>query len=77
MENEKKNKEVHTSRKWIVTIWAMIIGTVIVLFCGVSSIMGNNIPDGFIGLATLSISTAIAYIGGNVWQKNIDHKETR
>lgn len=79
MENKVENKETqtHISRKWIIAVWAMTVGTVIVLTLGVCAIIGRPIPEGFGGLATLLFSTGIAYIGGNVWQKNIDHKETR
>ena len=64
-----------TSRKWIVTVWAMIIGTLLVVFGGVCCVMGKDYPDGFVGLATLLFGTGVAYIGGNVWQKQIQAKE--
>lgn len=63
-----------TSRKWIVTVWAMIAGTAIIIFTGVCSIMGKVVPESFGKLSLLLFSTAIAYIGGNVWQKRIFHK---
>lgn len=68
---EKKN----VSRKWIVTVWAMIAGTVIIAISGFCAFTGKDIPDGFTGLATLLFTTGIAYIGGNVWQKQIYAKE--
>lgn len=74
MEAEDKAKKT-SSRKWMVTVWAMAVGTLIVVFSGVCSVMGLRFPDGMIGLATLLCSTGIAYIGGNVWQKQIFSKE--
>lgn len=70
MEDNKKEKKA-TSRKWIVTVWAMIVGTVIIVISGFCAFTGKDIPDGFTGLATLLFTTGIAYIGGNVWQKQI------
>lgn len=75
MAEDKEDREVKTSRKWAVTVWAMVVGTVIVLFEGFCAISGKPIPEGFNGLALLLFSTAIAYIGGNVWQKQIFKKE--
>lgn len=63
-----------TSRKWIVTVWCLTVGTLVVVFCGICYIMGREVPSGFIGLATLLFGTGVAYIGGNVWQKQIFHK---
>ena len=74
MEDNKKEKKA-TSRKWIVTVWAMIVGTVIICISGFCAFTGKDIPDGFTGLAALLCSTGIAYIGGNVWQKKIFAKE--
>ena len=74
---ESKNtedKQKSTSRKWIVTVWAMVVGTLIVLFSGLCGLLEQEVPAGFGGLATLLFSTGIAYIGGNVWQKQIFHK---
>ena len=73
-EEEKKDKK-NTSRKWIVTVWALIVGTLIVIISGFCAFTGRDIPDGFTGLATLLFTTGIAYIGGNVWQKQIYAKE--
>ena len=73
MEEVTEKKSV--SRKWIVTVWAMIAGTVIIGVSGFCVIIGKDIPDGFTGLATLLFSTGIAYIGGNVWQKQIQAKD--
>lgn len=70
MEDNKKEKKA-TSRKWIVTVWSMIVGTVIIGILGFCAFTGKDIPDGFIGLATLLFTTGIAYIGGSVWQKQI------
>lgn len=74
MEDNKKEKKA-TSRKWIVTVWAMIVGTVIVGISGFCAFTGKDIPDSFIGLATMLFTTGIFYIGGNVWQKQIQAKE--
>ena len=63
------------SRKWVVTIWALTVGTIIVCIIGFLAFTERDIPDGLIGLATLLFTTAIAYIGGNVWQKQIYSKE--
>lgn len=73
MAEETESKK--TSRKWVVTVWALVVGTIIVGFGGFCSVAGRDFPDGFVGLATLLFSTGIAYIGGNVWQKQIFHKE--
>ena len=75
MEEEEKKDKKTTSRKWIVTVWAMIMGTIIVCIIGFLAITEKDIPNGLIGLATLLFSTGIAYIGGNVWQKQIYAKE--
>jgi hypothetical protein len=69
-EEEKKDKKT-LSRKWAVTIWALTVGTIIVCIIGFLAITERDIPDGLIGLATLLFTTGIAYIGGNVWQKQI------
>lgn len=74
MKDNKKEKKA-ISRKWIVTVWAMIVGTVIIGISGLCALTGKDIPDGFTGLATLLFTTGIAYIGGNVWQKQIFAKE--
>lgn len=71
------DKKKSTSRKWIVTVWAMFVGTLIVIFEGVCAFMGRSSPQGFAGLATLLFSTGIAYIGGNVLQKKIVSDEDR
>ena len=73
MAGETESKKI--SRKWIVTVWAMVVGTLLVLFGGVCAVWGKEFPNGFVGLATLLFSTGIAYIGGNVWQKQILNKE--
>lgn len=74
--NEEENKDKKTtSRKWIATVWALIVGTVIIIISGFCVFTERDIPDGFIGLATLLFTTGIAYIGGNVWQKQIYAKE--
>ena len=75
MSTEDKNKKKSVSRKWTVTVWAMTVGTVIIIISGFCAFTGKDIPDGFTGLATLLFSTGIAYIGGNVWQKQIFSKE--
>lgn len=75
MSIEDKNKKKSVSRKWKVTVWAMTVGTVIIIISGFCAFTGKDIPDGFTGLATLLFSTGIAYIGGNVWQKQIFSKE--
>lgn len=75
MEEEDKKEKKMTSRKWIVTVWALTVGTVIIIISGFCALSGRDIPDGFTGLATLLFSTGIAYIGGNVWQKQIQAKE--
>ena len=74
MEENKKEKKT-ISRKWIITVWAMTVGTVVVIISGFCAFTGKSIPEGFIGLATLLFTTGIAYIGGNVWQKQIYAKE--
>jgi hypothetical protein len=53
----------------------MIMGTIIVCTIGFLAFTEKDIPNGLIGLATLLFSTGIAYIGGNVWQKQIYAKE--
>ena len=75
MEEEKKKKKKATSRKWVVTVWALIVGTIIVCTIGFLAFTERDIPDGLIGLASLLFTTGIAYIGGNVWQKQIYAKE--
>lgn len=75
MEDVDKKEKKSTSRKWIVTVWALIVGTIIVIISGLCVIKERDIPDGFIGLASLLFTTGIAYIGGNVWQKQIQAKE--
>ena len=71
MEDEEKKEKKATSRKWVVTVWALIVGTIIVCTIGFLAFTERDIPDGLIGLATLLFTTGIAYIGGNVWQKQI------
>ena len=56
-------------------MWAMIVGTVIIGISGFCAFAGKTVPDGFIGLATMLFTTGIVYIGGNVWQKQIQAKE--
>lgn len=73
-ETTVKDERKATSRKWIVAVWAMVVGTLIVIFSGVCAFMGRAVPEGFGGLATLLFTTGIAYIGGNVWQKQIYSK---
>lgn len=75
MKEEEKKEKKTVSRKWIVTVWAMIIGTLIIVISGFCAFTGKDIPEGFTGLATLLFTTGIAYIGGNVWQKQIMSKE--
>ena len=75
MEEEEKKEKKATSRKWIVTVWAMIVGTIIVCVIGFLAFTEKDIPDGLIGLSTLLFTTGIAYIGGNVWQKQIYSRE--
>lgn len=75
MEEEDKKDKKMTSRKWIVTVWALTVGTVIIAISGFCALTSRDIPDGFTGLATLLFTTGIAYIGGNVWQKQIYAKE--
>ncbi len=74
MSEDKKEKKT-VSRKWIIAVWAMTVGTLIIVISGFCAFAGKDIPDGFTGLATLLFSTGIAYIGGNVWQKQIQAKE--
>lgn len=74
MSEDKKEKKT-VSRKWIIAVWAMTVGTLIIVISGFCAFTGKDIPDGFTGLATLLFSTGIAYIGGNVWQKQIQAKE--
>ena len=69
--SETVDEKKKVSRKWIVTIWALLVGTLIVIFSGVCSIIGKEVPSNFGGLATLLFSTGIAYITGNVLQKKI------
>lgn len=64
-----------TSRKWIVTVWSMSLGTLVILFSGVCSLIDKPIPSWFGGVAGILIGTGVAYIGGNVWQKQIQAKE--
>lgn len=76
MSEEDKKEKKTTSRKWVVTIWALTVGTIIVCISGFCAFTGKEIPEGYTGLATLLFSTGIAYIGGNVWQKHIYAKES-
>lgn len=73
MAEEKEDKDLKktTSRKWIVTVWCLLMGSVIVVCDAICAFMGRPIPEGFAGLCTLLFSTGIVYIGGNVWQKQI------
>ena len=71
MEEEEKNDKKTLSRKWIVTVWTLTVGTIIVCIIGSLAFTERDIPDGLIGLTTLLFTTGIAYIGGNVWQKQI------
>lgn len=64
-----------TSRKWIVTIWAMTMGSVLLLLEFACIFMDKQCPDGINGIVSLLFSTGIFYIGGNVWQKQINSKE--
>lgn len=73
MEEEKEAKR--TSRKWIIAVWAMALATLIIVFSGLCSFMDKPVPSWFGGAATLLIGTGVAYIGGNVWQKQIQSKE--
>ena len=75
MEGEEKKDKKATSRKWIVTVWSLVMGTIIVCTIGFLAFTEKDIPNGLFGLATLLFSTGIAYIGGNVWQKQIYAKE--
>ena len=78
MEEEEINEEKsakHTSRKWIIAVWSMTLGTLIILFSGVCSLMDKPVPSWFGGVSTILIGTGVAYIGGNVWQKQIQAKE--
>lgn len=74
MSEDKKEKKT-VSRKWIIAVWAMTVGTLIIVISGFCALTGKDIPDGFTALASLLFSTGIAYIGGNVWQKQIQSKE--
>lgn len=69
MTEEAKEEKRPISRKWAITVWAFVIGTLMVVFDGVCSLMGKACPQWFGGVATLLFSTGIAYIGGNVYQK--------
>ena len=70
MAEESETKR--TSRKWIVTVWSMLLGTLVILFSGVCSLIDKPIPSWFGGVAGILIGTGVAYIGGNVWQKKIE-----
>lgn len=74
MESKTEDKQKTISRKWVVTVWAMCVGTLVVLFSGFCMLIGKEVPAGFVGLATLLFGTGVAYIGGNVWQKQIQSK---
>mgnify|MGYP007115432231 CR=1 FL=1 len=49
MSTEDKNKKKSVSRKWKVTVWAMTVGTVIIIISGFCAFTGKDIPDGFTG----------------------------
>lgn len=59
----------YKSRKWIVTMWAMAMASLIILAVLAGSFTGYDVPDGAITLAGVLSSTAIAYIGGNTYAK--------
>lgn len=75
-ENKNENKSPkYTSRKWIVAVWSMTLGTLIILFSGACSLMDKPVPSWFGGVAAILIGTGVAYTGVNVWQKQIQAKE--
>lgn len=59
----------YKSRKWIVTVWAMLMASLIILAVFACSFTGYSVPEGAITLAGVLSSTAIAYIGGNTYAK--------
>ncbi|MCQ2125107.1 MAG: hypothetical protein MJZ25_13080 [Fibrobacter sp.] len=66
---EKETNPKYKSRKWIVTVWAMLMASVIILAVFACSFTGYNVPDGAITLAGVLSSTGLAYIGGNTYAK--------
>lgn len=66
-QNEQSSK--YKSRKWIVTVWAMMMASVIIIAVFTGSFTGYDVPEGAITLAGVLSSTAIAYIGGNTYAK--------
>ena len=75
-ENKNENKSPkYTSRKWIIAVWSMTLGTLIILFSGACSLMDKLVPSWFGGVAAILIGTGVAYTGVNVWQKQIQAKE--
>ncbi len=64
-----KETNKYKSRKWIITVWAMILATVIVLAVLTGSFTGYVMPEGAIALAGVLSSTGLAYIGGNAYMK--------
>lgn len=60
-----------TSRKWLVTVWATVMATAVILSCAVATFLGKEIESGFLAIGTTLCAVPIAYIGGNVLQKNI------
>ena len=64
-----KNATKYKSRKWIITVWAMLLSTVIVLAVLTGSFTGYVMPEGAITLAGVLSSTGLAYIGGNAYMK--------
>lgn len=64
-----KETNKYKSRKWIITVWAMVLSTVIVLAVLTGSFTGYVMPEGAITLAGVLSSTGLAYIGGNAYMK--------
>ena len=75
-ENTEQTTTKYKSRKWIITVWAMLLSTVIVLAVLTGSFTGYVMPDGAITLAGVLSSTGLAYIGGNSYVKTHQKDET-
>lgn len=72
--NEEEKPEKYTSRKWAVTVWAMVMASTGLLSCAAATFLGKNISGGFMGAVTTLCAVPIAYIGGNVCQKVLTPK---
>ena len=71
IEKDEKTLAKRKSRKWAVTVWAVVMATVVILSCSVATFLGKEIASGFLAIGATLCAVPITYIGGNVWQKSI------